>query len=72
MIINEEFNSTQVGTFVFDFLSLPSISQNIYKFILIFLSFSIDIHSSCAAVNFHSTFHYKPSKNNIFYKTQLK
>lgn len=54
------------------FLSLPSLKIYTNSFILIFLSFSIDIHSSCAAVNFHSTFHYKPSKNNIFYKTQLK
>lgn len=53
------------------FLSLPSLKIYTNSFI-IFLSFSIDIHSSCAAVNFHSTFHYKPSKNNIFYKTQLK
>lgn len=77
MIINEELNSTQVGTLVFDFLFLslhPSLTIPVYtnSFILFSLSSSIHIYSSCAAVNLHSTFHHKPSQNNLFYKTQLK
>lgn len=77
MIINEELNSTQVGTLVFDFLFLslhPPLTIPVYtnSFILFSLSSSIHIYSSCAAVNLHSTFHHKPSQNNLFYKTQLK
>lgn len=73
MIINEELNSTQVGTSVFDFLFLslhPSLTIYTNSFILFFLSSSIHTYSSCAAVNLHSTFHYKPSQNNLFFKTQ--
>lgn len=75
MIINEELNSTQVGTLVFDFLFLsfhPSLTIYTNSFILFSLCSSIHIYSSCAAVNLHSTFHHKPSQNNLFYKTQLK
>lgn len=74
MIIDEEFNSTQVGTFVFDFLLfLSSVHLSQYIQIHSFTSPSLHIHlmlqSTCIL---HFIYHYKPSKDNPFQKTIKK